>query len=238
MRFGLTLLVATSACEQPQDSNATLASLAEAGDVSFNVSVWTGNLIGVRLIVEPFEPSQYTYPNCVLLDDTFGGTIGGLEAFPSPGGNFEDQQECNEILLTVFDDEPLLNQTVELHDRSLSISGTFAVTALAPRYAIHPTWEFSPSSNATFTWSHPPDITNSGKVVVEFVTSTEGAFDQVVVPTNDEIPIVVPSILPGQVEVVFGLGDYEPVPALECINATRCTASFFPLEYRRMAIVK
>ena len=238
MRLGLAVLVATSACEQAQDPNATLASLAEAGDVSFNVDLWPGYRFGVGLIFEPADASRYAYPNCVLLDDSFGGTIGGLKAFPSPGGNHEDDQRCNGIGLTVVDDQPLLNQTVELHDRSSSISGTFAVTALAPRYAIHPTWEFSPSSNTTFTWSHPPDITNTGKIVVEFVTSTGGAFDQIVVPTNDEIPIVVPSMPPGPVEVVFGLGDYEPVPALECINATRCTASFFPLEYRRMAIVK
>jgi hypothetical protein len=54
------------------------------------------------------------------------------------GGNWDDERACNVIGLTVIEDGPLLNQTVELHDRSLTISGTFAATALGPRYAIHP----------------------------------------------------------------------------------------------------
>jgi hypothetical protein len=232
-------LLAASACTQEQAPNATLASLADIGQVKFNVDFYADHWIRVGLGVDDIsDPSRYSYPNCVLLDDSFGGTVGGLKTRPSFGGNREDEGTCNSIGLTVAEDGPLLNQTVELHDRSSSISGTFAVTALGPRYAIHPTWEFVAGSNTTFTWSHAPDLANTGQVYVSFGTGTGTQPFQFVVPMNNEIPVVVPSLPPGEVDVYFQLYDYAPVPALECTNATSCTASFFPPEFRRIGVVK
>jgi hypothetical protein len=229
MRFGLAALLATSACAQ--EPNATLASLRDIGEVTFNVDFYAEHPIWVGLGVDTIaDLSEYAYPNCLLLDDSFGGLVGGLKTRPSFGGNEEEEETCRAIRLTVIEDGPLLNQTVELHDRSSTIIGTFAATALGPRYAIHPTWEFLPGTNTFFMWSHPPDLASSATVYVSFRSSTGGEPFQFAVPTDEQIPIVVPALPPGDVEVYFQLYDYSPVPALECINAASCTASFFPPE--------
>ena len=80
----------------------TLARLASIGDVHVSVDFYAGHPIWIGIGVDGADSSRFAYPNCLLLDDSFGGTVGGLVATPSPGGNWEDEQKCNAIGLTVI----------------------------------------------------------------------------------------------------------------------------------------
>jgi hypothetical protein len=213
----VTLVLIAGAC----NDHATLAELSNKHlDVHVHVAIATS----VDLYYYPVAGACPTLDQSDL-NGTFGGwplTFVSLRSAPGP---MMGETDCFAEFEVPFDTMPS-NGVVTVTDQSQEILATFEQTALERRTVTHPTWSFRLGEVVTLQWSHAADLVGPGVLASVSLDPTVPLAPATIAPPTG-IMFTVPASYPtGALRAYVGIRPATYVQsALECLNASPCTAS-------------
>jgi len=215
MRTGVVASLLLSACVSVESESEPLPPTGLAA------------LAAARLDVSPGPTAMVSIERaCEQLDDSFGGSYGGLPLTIVQYGGATSRSCASAYGVVDIAGRELAHPFVELHDRETTMIATFDPPTLADRVLAlrsHAEWRFAPGETVRLGWPRPGELAAAVDAYVGFVKPDEvHTFTVHATLAADELSFVVPATAPASDgTLLIGLST-SPTPALACEGISRC----------------